>query len=100
MYTNEGQSPHTPALSRADRRRNERAARKLQSTLLTSVSRMELSKVMAPLANGLQMHEAALGFIVERGLAIRQGRAILDADEFNAYLAEKNVEKAAGETQP
>lgn len=91
LTMSDSQRIEQPTLSRAERRRTERAARKMQSALLTSVSRIELSKILAPLTSGLQMHEAALGFIVERGLKIEQGRAILDADEFNAYLAENQA---------
>jgi hypothetical protein len=81
-----------PVLSRMQRRQNERAQRKLNSALMTSVSRLELTQQLAPLVTAGQQHEVILSFLVDRGLLVRDGRAVLDAEEFNAYLAEKNGE--------
>lgn len=82
-------------LSRAERRQQERTQRKLQTSLLVSVSRLELSKVLAPISSTVEMHHALLGFITERGLAVRDGRAYLDQEELQAYLRERNAEREA-----
>jgi hypothetical protein len=83
-----------PVLTRTQRRQNERAQRKLNSALMTSVSRLELTQQLAPLVTAGQQHEVILSFLVDRGLLVREGRAVLDPEEFNAYLAEKNAERA------
>ena len=93
-----------PALpNRAERRRHEREQRKLQSALLTAVTRRDLVGILTPISEAAQQHELILSFLLERGLKIENGRAVLDADEFQAYLKEKNTpaeardEKGAGE---
>lgn len=93
-------TPAPPTPTRTQRRQQEREQRKINGRLMCSVSRLELSQVLAPTVNAVSQHDALLSFIEERGLVVEFGpvmpeaRARLDLKEFEQWLKQKAEDNA------